>query len=96
MLGKTVDISQFCDYIFYKWIMFRDKGEGVAYPNKDPVLGCFLRVAIDVGPVMTAKILKSNGELIHQLTYHGLTDSEVKNPPHIALREEFDELIAEK
>ncbi len=96
MSGETADISQFCDYSFYEWIMFRDEGKLVAYPDQNPVLGRFLGVAIDVGPAMTAKILKSNGEVIHRSTYRGLTDEEVTRPAHIALREEFDEMIEEK
>ena len=35
--------------------------EPVHYPNDNPVLGHFLGIAADVGPDMTAKILKSNG-----------------------------------
>ena len=60
------------------------------------MLGQFLGVAIDVGPEMTAKILKSKGEVVYQSTYRVLTDAEVANHAHIALREEFDESIGHK
>ena len=91
MSGKTAGISQFCELIFYKWVMFCN--EPVAFPDENPVLGRFLGIAIDVGPAMTARILKQNGEVIYQSTYRGLTDAEVANQAHIALQEEFDENI---
>ena len=31
-------------------------------------------MAIDVGPEMTAKIMKANGEVVHRLKYHGLKE----------------------
>ena len=74
--------------------MFRD--EPVKYPDDNPVLGHFLGIAIDVGPAMTAKILKSNGEIPHRSTYRGLTDAEVINQAHIKSREYFDEAIGTK
>ena len=61
--GETANISQFCELSFYEWIMFRD--EPVHYPNNNPVLGQFLGIAVDVGPAMTAKILKNNGKVVH-------------------------------
>ncbi len=74
--------------------MFRD--EPVKYPDDNPVLGRFLGIAIDVGPAMTVKILKSNGEVIYWSTYRGLTDAKVINQAHIKSREEFDEAIGTK
>ena len=44
-------------------MMFCD--ERVKYPDENPVLGRFLEIAIDVGPAMTANILKHNREFIH-------------------------------
>jgi hypothetical protein len=70
--------------------MVRDDGKHVAFPNENPILGRYLRVATDAGPAMTAKILKANGKLIYCSTYPGLLDSELASPAHIALREEFD------
>jgi hypothetical protein len=40
MSGETSDISQFCEFAFYDWIMFRD--QPVAFPDDNPVLGCYL------------------------------------------------------
>jgi len=91
--GETADINQFCELSFYEWIMFRD--EPVSYPENNPVLGRFLGIAVDVGPAMTAKILKKNGQVVHRSTYRGLTESEVANQVHVKLREDFDVAIGE-
>ena len=96
MSGETSDISQFCELSFYEWIMYREESKLVAYPDENPALGRYLGVAIDVGPSMTAKILKANGEVIYRSTYRGLKESEVNNAVHIARRAEFDASIAEK
>ena len=61
MSGETSDISQFCEFAFYDWIMFRD--QPVAFPDDNPVLGRYLGPAIDVGPALTAKILEQMGRL---------------------------------
>jgi hypothetical protein len=69
MSGETADISQFCELIFYEWILYREESKLVAYLNENPALGRYLGVAIDVGPAMTAKILKANGQVIHRSMY---------------------------
>ena len=61
--GETSNISQFCELSFYKWVMLCN--EPVAFPDENPVLGRFLGIAIDVGPAMTTKILKHNGEVVY-------------------------------
>ena len=52
--------------------MFRDKP--IQCPDKNPVLGRYLGPAIYVGPSMTSKIMKGDGEVVHQSTYHGLKE----------------------
>ena len=79
--GETANISQFCELSFYKCVMFRD--EPVNYPDDNPVLGRFLGIDINVGPAMTTKLLKSNGEFIYWSTYRGLMDAEAVNQAHI-------------
>ncbi len=81
MLSKTSDISQFCEFAFYDWIMFRD--QLVAFSNDNPVLGRYLGPAIDVGPALTAKILKANGEVVYRSTYCTLTDVEQANAAQV-------------
>jgi hypothetical protein len=94
MSGETSDISQFCEFTFYDWIMFRD--QPVAFPDDNPVLGCYLGPAIDVGPALTAKILKANGEVVYRSTYCALTDVELANAAHVCRRIEFDLNILDK
>ncbi len=74
MSGKTADISAYCELSFYEWIMFREESKTVAFPDKNPTLGRYLGVAIDVGPAMTAKTLKANGQVIQ--IYLSRTDGE--------------------
>jgi hypothetical protein len=96
MSGETSDISQFCELGFYEWIMFREEPYHAQFPADNPILGRYLGPAIGVGPVMTAKILKSNGEVIFRSTYCALTDIEVASMVHIALGEAFDKAIEDK
>ena len=63
MSGETSDISQFCELEWYEWVKFRDTA--MQFPEDDLVLGRYLGPSIDVGPALTAKILKSNGEVVH-------------------------------
>ena len=44
--------------------MFREEPDHAQIPADNPILGRYLGPAIDVGLAMTAKILKSNGEVI--------------------------------
>ena len=73
-MGGTSDISQF-------WVMFRD--EPIQYPDENPILGRYLGPEIDVGPEMTAKIMRVNGEVLHQSTYRGLKEEEWTNQSRI-------------
>ena len=68
----------------------------MAFPDENPTLGQYLGVAIDVGPAMTAKILKANGQVVYRSTYRGPMEKEVTSMVHIAQRDEFDASIAEK
>ena len=54
----------------------------------------YLGPAIDIVPDLTAKILKMNGEVIHQSTYCLLTAQELKNEEY--LPRNFDKNIEEK
>jgi hypothetical protein len=94
MSGETSDISQFSEFAFYDWIMFRD--QPVAFPGDNPVLGRYLGPAINVGPALTAKILKANGEVVYRSTYHALTDAERTNAAHVSRCVEFDHNIQDK
>ena len=65
--GETSDISQFCELEWYEWVYFRDTS--VQFPEDKAVLGRYLGPSIDIGPAMTAKILKANGEVVYRSTY---------------------------
>ena len=68
--GETPNISAFDEHGWYDWVKFRDTQ--VAYPEDNFVLGRYFYPSFDVGPAMTAKILKQNGEYIHSFTLRHL------------------------
>ncbi len=74
--------------------MFRD--QPVTFPDDNPVLGRYLGPAIDVGPTLTAKILKTYGEVVYWSTYRVLTDGEGTNASHVSRHIEFDHNIQVK
>ena len=51
---------------------------------------------IDVGPEMTANIVKANVEVVHRLTYRGLKEDWKSNQTRISLRNEFDNSVIDK
>jgi hypothetical protein len=59
--GETADISPFCEFGFWDWVKFMDKG--VAYPDDALVLSKCLGSCIDVGLAMTQRIMKANSEI---------------------------------
>ena len=92
--GETADISQICQHSWYDWIMFRDTT--ISFPDDKLQLGRYLGPSIDIGPAMTAKILKGNGQVVHRTTYRGLTPEEQDDPNHQRLRESFDKEVTGK
>ncbi len=94
MSGKTLDLSQFCKFAFYDWVMFCD--EPIAFLDDNPMLGQYLGSAINVGPALTAKILKANREVFYCLTYPQLTTTKVSNAAYVSRRIEFDISIMDR
>lgn len=94
MTGETADISQISEYEFYQWVMFRDTT--APFPEDDKILGRWLGPSIDIGPAMSAKILKSNGEIVHRSTFRELTQEELESEEGKVARRLFDEQIALK
>jgi len=92
--GETSDISQLCELGWYEWCKFRDVA--APFPEYKQVLGRYLGPSIDIGPAMTAKILKANGQVIHTSTYRSLTPDEMAQPDEIKERDSFDKSIEEK
>eukprot|EP00804_Cyclotella_cryptica_P016777 CCRYP_002064-RA/>CCRYP_002064-RA protein AED:0.32 eAED:0.33 QI:0/0/0/1/1/1/2/0/448 len=94
MSGETSDISQFCEFEWYEWVKFRDSA--VQFPEDSLVLGRYLCPSSDVGPALTAKTVKQNGEIVHRSTYHGLTPEEIVNPVDQAAMKSFNKSIEVK
>jgi hypothetical protein len=78
MTGQTVDISQFFELGWYEWCMYHDSA--ISFPEDQLVLGRWLGPSIDVGPAMTGKILKNNGNTRHVSAYRPLTKEENQDP----------------
>ena len=91
MSGQTADISPFAALGWYQWIKHYDTVQG--YPKNKEILGRWLGPAVDIGPAMTSKILKSNGQVIYTSTYHALTDDEMANPEEAKARQAFDATV---
>ena len=91
--GETADISEFAEHAFYDWVKYRDTI--VAYPEDKLVLGRYLGPSIDIGPAMTAKILKDTGFVTNRSTFRALTQDEWDDPAEKEARQAFDRKIAE-
>jgi hypothetical protein len=85
--GQTADISPFIEYAWFDWIIYYDWV--ASFPDPKEQLGRWLGPAIDLGPAMTAKILKANGQAEYNSTRHSLTDAELDDPIQIAARDAF-------
>ena len=64
--GETSDKTTFCKFGCYQWVYFRDKS--VTFPREKLFLGRYCGTSIDVGPALTAKILRKNGKQAHRST----------------------------
>ena len=73
---------------------FRDTNE--TFPNDKVVLSRYLGPSIDVGPALTAKILKMNGSVVYRSTYRGLNEDERNSAVEQAMRDKFDDHIRSK
>ena len=91
MKGSTADISHISEYKWYDWVMFRDNLP--TFPDDKLILGRYLGPATDVGSMMTAKILKENGQFVCRSTLRRLTQEELDSPVHSELRRKFTESI---
>ena len=92
--GQTSDISIWVQHEWYEWVKFRDTA--IDFPDDKVILGRYLGPSIDVGPAMTAKILKANGEVVHRSTYRSLTDEEIADENEKKERDQFDQLVQER
>ena len=65
----------------------------VPFPDDKMVSGRDLGPAIDIGPVMTRKILKDNGQVIYRSTVRSLTDDEMSDEDMKKRQNDFDTKI---
>jgi len=93
-LGQECDISHIAELGWYEWVRFYDSV--ARFPDPKEVYGRWLGPSADVGPVMCAKILKKNGQVVVVSTYRAITEDEKNDPAHRAERDAFDEAIAKK
>ncbi|KAI2500399.1 Reverse transcriptase (RNA-dependent DNA polymerase) [Fragilaria crotonensis] len=89
--GETADISPHALFAWYEWVMFRDTS--VTYPDNPRVLGRDLGPAVDIGPAMTRKVLKSNGQVVYRSTVRSLTPDELADETVKRNRNEFTEKV---
>ena len=93
MMGYTDDIIIIADHAWYDWIKFYDP-VGKQFSAEKMYLGRYLGPSIDVGPALTANILKSNGDMVHCSTYRSLLPEEFNDEKE--LRRQFNVMIEEK
>ena len=75
MTGHTAEISNICEYEWYKWVMFRYGP--TSYPESHITFGRYLGPSIGVGSAMTYKILKSNGNYVCRTSVFHLNQEEL-------------------
>jgi hypothetical protein len=92
--SSTADISHICEFAWFDWVMLRDNIP--TFPDHKLILGHYLLPATDVGLALTAKILKSNGQVVYRSTLRHLTDLEHACLVLTADRKSFDNSIAER
>ena len=68
----------------------------MTFPGEKLVLGRHCGPSIDVGPALTANILRKNGQQVHRSTQRALAPDELANPDKIKACDEFERDIGEK
>ncbi|KAI2510101.1 Reverse transcriptase (RNA-dependent DNA polymerase) [Fragilaria crotonensis] len=85
--GDTADISALALFGWFEWVMFRDTS--ATYPDDKMILGRDLGPAVDIGPAMTRKVIKANGQVVYRSTVRSLTADELSDETHKSEREKF-------
>ena len=88
--GYTDYISTISSIGWHDWIKLYDP-VGNNFPEDKYYLRCYLGPQIYIGPIVTEKILKMNGEVVHQSTYRSFTAQELNYEED--LRSDFDKKI---
>ena len=92
--GQTADISPFVELQWYACVYYWDSK--AQYPESKEKLGRWLGSSIDIGPAMTAKVLKPNGQLLHVSTYRPLSDDEMQDPGKKRERDQYNSTLRNK
>ena len=89
--GQTADISPFVECKWYEFVRWYDiKAQ---FPQPREKYGRWLGPSLDIGPAMTAKILKENGQVLHLSTYRPLNETELTDVNELAKQSAFDKNI---
>eukprot|EP00934_Nitzschia_sp_Nitz4_P002319 Nitzschia sp. Nitz4//scaffold471_size5685//193//5616//NITZ4_009210-RA/size5685-processed-gene-0.1-mRNA-1//1//CDS//3329552692//2319//frame0 len=91
LTGEAVDISEYLEFDFYDWVLYRDR---VSYPEDPVKLGRWLGVAHSVGAPMTYWVLKENGQVISRSTVQRLTREQLHERQDARTR--FTQAITER
>ena len=94
MSGETADIAPCCAFEWCEWVKFRDTA--TQFPDDPITLGRHLGPEVDVGTALTAKILKSNGQVTCRSACRPLSEEELHSDSNKAEREAFDKAIEQK
>ena len=86
--GQTEDISPFIELKWFEFVKFIPLG--ASFPDLDEDLGQWLGPTINIGPVMTSKIINLNGQVLHLSSYCPLNSEEQESPKEQTLQDKFD------
>ena len=95
MMGETADISFICEFSWYSWVYFNESQ--VQFPETKVMIGRYLGpTEPEVGSVLTAKILKCNGEVVRRNTFRHLRQEEYESEESKKERSDFDASVEKR
>ena len=95
MMGQTADISFICEFEWYSWVYYNESI--TQFPEVKVVIGRYLGpTEPEVGSVMTAKILKYNGEVLRRNTFRHLKREEFDTEECIKVHSEFNVMVDQR
>ena len=94
MIGEMTDISNICNFKWYKWVKFRKPDESYPFPSE--WLRRCLGPAVNKGNAMSQHILTENGEVVTAQMVKKLLPSEIRSPSELKKRIKMDEYIRKR
>ena len=85
---ETPDISRIAEFGWYDWIWWHN--HAAQFPIQKKTLGRYLGPTKDIGPVMTAKILKINGRIAFRSSFTAVSKVEMEDPKVKSAMADFD------